>query len=95
MMYGNHMDAGGWALSVFVSLLLVVLVVLAIVWLVRSQSAGVSIRNQDGKGESAREYLDRRLVSGEIGEDEYQRLRQTLTDAPTRSQPPDEPAHAG
>lgn len=95
MMYGNHMDAGGWALSVFVSLLLVVLVVLAIVWLVRSQSAGVSIRNRDGKGESAREYLDRRLVSGEIGEDEYQRLRQTLSDAPPHSQPPDEPAHAG
>jgi hypothetical protein len=37
MMYGDHMDAGAWALSIFGSLLLLMLVVLAIVWLVRAQ----------------------------------------------------------
>lgn len=45
------MDAGGWTLSIFVSLLLVVLVVLAIVWLVRTQSAGASTRQRRDEGE--------------------------------------------
>jgi uncharacterized membrane protein len=88
------MDAGGWTLSIFVSLLLVGLVVLAIVWLVRTQNAGASIRQRRDEGESARELLDRRMVSGEIGEKEYQRLGKAISEAPTPSEPPDHPAHA-
>jgi len=45
------MDTGGWALSIFVSLLLVVLLVLAIVWLVRTQSEGASIQQRRDEGE--------------------------------------------
>jgi uncharacterized membrane protein len=93
MVYGDHMDAGGWTLSIFVSLLLVVLVVLAIVWLVRTQNAGASNRHRLDEGGSARELLDRRLVSGEIGENEYQRLGKAISEAPTPSKPPDHPAH--
>jgi uncharacterized membrane protein len=94
MMYGDHMDAAGWTLSIFVSLLLVVLVALAIVWLVRTQNAGASNRHRLDQGGSPRELLDRRLVSGEIAEDEYQRLCKTISEAPTPSKPPDRPAHA-
>jgi uncharacterized membrane protein len=94
MMYGDHMDAAGWTLSIFVSLLLVVLVVLAIVWLVRSQNAGASLQDRRGEGGSARELLDRRLVSGEIGEDEYERLSKAISEAPPSNKPPDQPAHA-
>lgn len=88
------MDAGGWTLSIFVSLLLVVLVVLAIVWLVHTQNAGASTRQRLDEGGSPRELLDRRLVSGEIGENEYQRLGKAISEAPTPSTPPDHPVHA-
>src|ERR1017187_7595936 len=94
MMYGDHMDAGGWTLSIFVSLLVVVLVVLAIVWLVRTQNAGASTRQRGDEGGSPRELLDRRLVPGEIDEDEYQRLCKAISEAPRPSKPPDRPAHA-
>jgi uncharacterized membrane protein len=94
MMYGDHMGAGGWTLSILVSLLLIVLVVLAIAWLVRSQNAGASTRPRSDERGSARDLLDRRLVSGEIDEDEYQRLRKALIEAPAPSQSPDQPAHA-
>ncbi len=67
------MDAGGWILSVVVTSLLIALVVAAIVWFVRNQGGGVTPRHRSDEGGSARELLDRRLVSGEIGEDEYQR----------------------
>ena len=83
------MDAGGWTVSIFVSLLLVVLVVLAIVWLVRTQNAGASNRHRLDEGGSARELLDRRLVSGEIDEDEYQRLGKAISEAPRPSKLPD------
>ncbi len=86
------MDAGGWTLSVAVTLLLIALVVAAIVWLIRNQGAGVTPRHRSDEGGSARELLDRRLVAGEIREDEYQRLRTALSETPLRSQPPDQPA---
>jgi len=83
-MYADHMEASGWTLSIFGSLLSVVLVVLAIIWLVRTQSARASTRRRD-EGGSPREPLDRRLVSGEIDEDEYQRLDKTISEAPKRA----------
>jgi uncharacterized membrane protein len=88
MMYENHMDAGGWALSIFVSLLLVALVVLAIVWLIRSQSAGASASHRGNAGASPRELLDLRLASGEIDEGEYQRLCKAIAEAPGCARPP-------
>lgn len=81
------MDGGGWTLSIFVSLLVVVLVVLAIVWLIRTQNAGASIRQRRDEGDSARELLERHMVSGEIGENEYQRLGRATSEALTPSEP--------
>lgn len=94
VMYGDHMGVGGWALSIVASLLLVVLVVLVIVWLARSQNAGASTRHRRDEGGSARDLLDRRVASGEIAEDEYQRLCKAISEAATPSKPPDQHAHA-
>ncbi len=85
------MDAGGWAFSVLVTLLVVALVVGLIVWLVRNQGADAPVSPQGGGGGSAQDLLDRRLASGEIGEDEYRRLRTALSETQPPSQPP-EPA---
>lgn len=82
------MDAGGWVLSVLVTVLIVALLVAAILWLVRSQAPGAPAAASGGP-ESAREILDRRLAAGEIDEDEYQRRRAALADQPP---PPLQPA---
>lgn len=96
MRYGDHMDAGGWVFMVVAILLLVALAIATVVWLSRSQGSVVPPRiDRGGEGGSARDLLDRRLVTGEIGEDEYRRLRNALSDAPAPSQPADEPAHGG
>ena len=57
--------------------LMVLLIVLAVVVVV---------------GGSARELLNRRLVSGEITEDDYRRLRAALSDTPAPSPHADQPA---
>jgi uncharacterized membrane protein len=88
MDYADHMDGGGWILPAALMVLLIVLVVVAVVWLARNQTAKVAPVLASGEGGSAREVLDRRLVSGEIGEDEYRRLRAVLSDAPPPTQPP-------
>jgi uncharacterized membrane protein len=88
MYYGDHMDRGGWILPTVIMVLLAALVVVAIVWFVRNQRPGAPPR-PDGGAVSARELLDRRLVSGEIGEDEYRRLRTALSETPPPRQPPE------
>jgi putative membrane protein len=79
VMYGEHMDAGGWFLSVLVTVLVVALIVAGIVWLLRTQSPSAP-RPEAAEHASARDVLDRRLASGQIDEDEYRRLRSALTD---------------
>jgi uncharacterized membrane protein len=76
-------------------LLLVALAVATMVWLSRNQSARIPPRlDRGGEGGSARDLLDRRLVTGEISEDEYRRLRNALSETPAPGQPADQPAHA-
>jgi uncharacterized membrane protein len=91
MDYANHMDRGGWIFPAFFVLVLIVLAVVAIVWLARSRSTNPAPGRWGRSEGSARDVLDRRLVSGEIGEDEYRRLRAVLSDAPPPSQPQGEP----
>jgi len=88
MMYGNHMGAGGWAFSIFATLLILGLIAAAIVWF-------TSNRPDRGLGQgpaaaSAHEILDRRLTSGEITTDQYDQLREKLTSTAKSSsdQPP-------
>ena len=75
------MTTGGWIFGSVMMVLLIVLVVVAIVWLVRwSEASGASSRSEASGDGSPREILDRRLASGEIDEDEYRRLRATLSE---------------
>ena len=76
------MDGGGWIFGAAVMVLLIVLAVIAVVWLLRNQASGAGSGRSTVEGGSARDLLDRRLVSGEINEDEYRRLRAALSDPP-------------
>jgi putative membrane protein len=87
MMYGEHMGAGGWILSVLLTLLVVALIVVGIVWLVRSVAAGTPAQVADQPRESPRELLDRRLAAGEISEEEYRSLRAAVRDEPRAAAP--------
>ncbi len=83
MMYGHHMGAGGWVLSIFVTLGVLALAVFFVVTVLNNQRSSAAPSTGAGSGmrsESARELLDRRLASGEIGEEEYRRIRQTLSE---------------
>jgi uncharacterized membrane protein len=78
MYWGNHMTTWDWAFSVFGTLILVGLIVVAIVSFVSAPG------NRDGSravsAASAREILDRRLASGELTVEQYEQLRTTLND---------------
>jgi uncharacterized membrane protein len=80
---GDHMTTGGWIFGGVTMVLLIALVVVAIVWLVRSSEAGGARSRRDAGGGSARHTLDVRLASGEIDEDTYRRLRALLADPNT------------
>jgi hypothetical protein len=77
------MDGDGWIFGAAVMVLLIVLAVIAVVWLLRNQASGAGSGRSTAEGGSARDLLDRRLVSGEINEGEYRRLRSALSDTPT------------
>ncbi|MDP2622577.1 MAG: SHOCT domain-containing protein [Actinomycetota bacterium] len=66
-------DWGGW--MIFMAVLWVVLIV-AGVWAVMALTRGN--RPWSGSAESPKEILDRRLASGEIDVEEYERLRRAL-----------------
>ena len=79
MMYGNHMNGGGWVLSILVTLVIVALIVTSLVWFARNRAHNARPRDMGAKSGSARELLDRRFASGEITPEEYQRVRETLS----------------
>ena len=78
MMYywGNHMTAGGWIFSILGTLIILALLVAATVWIV--SQLGDRGGHRTSSALSAREILDRRLASGEIALDQYDRLREKL-----------------
>jgi putative membrane protein len=81
------MDSGGWWIGMSFMVLLIALAVVVVLWLVRNQTARVPAPSAAAAGGSAREVLDRRLVAGEITEQEYRRLRAVLSDAPPAGPP--------
>jgi putative membrane protein len=81
MGFGEHMGdwgAGWWILMAFLMVAFWGLVIVGIVWLVRSLGWG----QHDHRGASAIELLDRRLASGEISPDEYRERRAVLRGEP-------------
>lgn len=81
MGFGEHMGdwgAGWWILMAFLMVAFWGLVIVGIVWLVRSLGWG----QHDHRGASAIELLDRRLAGGEISPDEYRERRAVLRGEP-------------
>jgi uncharacterized membrane protein len=75
-MYNDHMGRG-WA--VFMTLSFLPLIALVIV-------VAVSVVRERG-GATSREILDRRLASGEISVEEYERTRDAMSAEPPRGTP--------
>ncbi|MBS1895363.1 MAG: SHOCT domain-containing protein [Actinobacteria bacterium] len=84
MGWGSHMGdwgAGWWILMTLLMVAFWGLVIVGIVWLVRSAAVG------HRGGGTAIEVLDHRLAGGEISPEEYRRSRDTLTDGSTPDSP--------
>ncbi len=77
MFYQHNMDTGGWIFMVLANIVIWGLIIAFIFWLAQDQRTR-SQRHHAASGASAREILDRRLASGEIDVDQYQRLRTNL-----------------
>ena len=80
MGWGNHMDdwgAGWWIAMALGMVLFWGLVIVGVVWLVRS----VPWR-ADRRGAGPIEILDRRLAAGEISADDYRERREILEGKP-------------
>jgi uncharacterized membrane protein len=74
---GDHMGAGGWVFLALICVVLIGLLIAFVVWLAHDQRR----RPHTGhyvEGGSAGEILDRRLATGEIGVQEYERLKASL-----------------
>jgi putative membrane protein len=77
--FDNHMGdwgAGWWILMAFMMVAFWGLVIVGVVWLIRTL---ISERHGHG-GASAIEHLDRRLATGEISPEEYRERREMLMD---------------
>lgn len=105
--YGYHgMMVGGWVLGIFLMIAFWALVIMAIIWLVRSIRRGNGpqrFRGQEGshrlpyQAASAEAILAERFARGEVNEDEYRARLAALRgsfSAPTPP-PPAPPAPQG
>jgi putative membrane protein len=79
--YGDHMSGSDWGLMVLWTVLAIAVVV-AVIWAVLGLARREPPRERARSDRSGREILDERLARGEIGPDEYDRLREWL-DRPT------------
>ena len=79
-MYWGRGPGGGWWIGHLIFMLLVAaLVILAIVWLVRSLAAGPGGRHREP---TALELLDRRFAEGAMSVEEYNERRRILGGGP-------------
>lgn len=81
MFYQHNMGAGGWIFMALGNIVIWGLIIAFIVWLARDLRTRPH-RHHITSGASASEILDRRLASGEISPEQYQRLRTTLATNP-------------
>lgn len=81
MYWGNHMGTGDWIFSILGTLIIIGLIVGLIYWAVSPSDGRESVAS--ATGESPREILDRRLASGELTVEQYEQLRETLSDSST------------
>ena len=93
MFYQHNMDTGSWVFMILANIVIWGLIIAFIIWLVQDLRTRPH-RHHAASGASAREILDRRLASGEINVEEYQRLRAVLGE-PAGEQPPGTGSPAG
>jgi uncharacterized membrane protein len=84
------MGAGHWIFMALIGVVLLGALVAFIVWLVQDQRRRPH-RHHDIAGGSASEILDRRLAVGEVGVQEYERLKAALGAPASRPPSPTEP----
>lgn len=72
----DHHDDGGWIVMGFGMLLFWVLVIVLVVWLVRTWAPGH--HGPGTRAETALDVLDRRLAEGGISVEEYEERRRIL-----------------
>lgn len=76
-----HGGAWGWGLGMIFMAAFWILVIIAVIWLVRSASDHPV---RAGPRETPLEILQRRYASGDIGRDEYEQKRRDLKDGGER-----------
>ena len=87
---GDHMGAGGWVLMALIGVVLIGLLVAFVVWVMQDQRRRPHGSHYVG-GASASEILDRRLATGEISVQAYERLKASLSAPSSGSASPIEP----
>ena len=90
MYHEDQMGAGGWVFMVLLGVVVLGLVAAFVVWLMQDQRRRPPDARYAPAG-SAAEILDRRLATGEIAIEEYERVKASLA-APPTSGPPATPA---
>jgi putative membrane protein len=81
MFWHDHMNTGGWVFMVLGNIVIWGLIFAFIIWLVQDWR-GRQQQRETPAGPTATEILDRRLASGEIDTNEYERLRNILARPP-------------
>jgi putative membrane protein len=81
MFWHDHMNTGGWVFMVLGNIVIWGLIFAFIIWLVQDWRGRQNQRETTSVA-TATEILDRRLASGEIDTDEYQRVRKILAQPP-------------
>ena len=81
MMDGYGMGAAGWIVMTFAWLVLLVVIVVVLIRIFPSRNDGAPSASPDAPSERPLEILDRRLASGEIDLETYDRLRERLVAA--------------
>ncbi|HUY60127.1 MAG TPA: hypothetical protein VMV16_10510 [Solirubrobacteraceae bacterium] len=88
---GNHMGAGGWVFMALIAVVLLGLLAAFVIWLMQDQRRRPH-RDHHPVGGSAGEILDRRLATGEISVQEYERVKASLAapagPPPSQAEPP-------
>jgi putative membrane protein len=75
----DHMDGGAWFLMGLGMIIFWGLVILGVVWLVRTLTDHNRHQPAESGRVSALELLDRKLAEGEISVDEYRERREILS----------------
>ncbi len=77
MFYQHNMGAGGWIFMALGNIIIWGLIIAFVLWLLQDLRTRPH-RHHITSGASASEILDRRLATGEISPEQYQKLSTTL-----------------